>query len=158
MEKIVFGNAVRSSADDVGPQEIKELECDLGVDLPDDFVSFYETVNGGYFIKNCWKTSDDIVYIVGQILPIKHSLSSSCMLLENSFKTLRDKGMLPGGLVPFAVDLGGNYICLRESDGVVFWLDHEKTLADDDSIVFPSGGFKDFVSGLLPEEELEDYL
>jgi len=158
MEKIVFGNAVRSSAKDVDAKEIRGIESDLGEPLPLDFVSFYEKANGGYFIRNCWKTLDDVVYVVGQILPIKYSLSSSGMLLEDSYRTLSERRLLPEGCIPFAVDIGGNYFCVQTTESRVYWLDHEKPLSDKDSVVIISNNFKNFISGLLSEEDVEDFL
>jgi|GEM_PF-153509 len=160
MEKIVFSNAVRSFADDLSSDDIESAENELGVKFPNTLVDFYKKVNGGYFIRNCWKTSDDTIYIVGQILPIKHTLTSSKISLENSYSTLSREKMLPIGFIPFAIDFAGNYFCVSAKDGKVYWLSHEHSIEDefDKAVTVISDGIKEFVGGLVSEEEVEDYL
>ncbi|WP_250465082.1 SMI1/KNR4 family protein [Microbulbifer litoralis] len=160
MEKIVFGNAVRSFADDLSSSDIKSAEQDLGIKFPGSLVAFYKEVNGGYFVRNCWKSCSEEIYIVGQILPIKYTLRASKMSLENSYCVLRDKNMLPDSFVPFAMDLGGNYFCVGGKDEKIYWLSHEHSIEDefDKAVTMISNGIKAFVSELVSEEDVEDYL
>lgn len=160
MEKIIFNNAVRSVSSDITEEDIISTEVELSIKFPRSFTDFYKFVNGGYFVKNCWKTGDDIVYIVGQILPIKFPIATSSMTLENSFNLLKSRGLLPNNLIPFAVDLGGNYFCISVENEVIYWLDHEISFTDDhnDAPVFIAPNMKSFVEGLLLEEDVEDLL
>jgi hypothetical protein len=64
----------------------------------------------------------------------------------------------PEGLIPFATDGGGNYVCFdyrntKENPPIVFW-HHE--IEKNDGIFFLNDSFEDFINNLKSEDECEE--
>jgi hypothetical protein len=137
--------------------EIAEAGTALGVVIPDEVVRHYVEHNGGTPARPCWQSDDFEPACISQFLPIKHATTGG-LSVEKSYRNGVEKGFLPRGLVPFAVDWGGNYFCFDEDGGVYFfavdaWSDD---LSNEDNqkeaTRFLSRSFKTFVDTLVPEE------
>lgn len=66
----------------------------------------------------------------------------------------------PDGLIPFAPDGGGNYICFdyrncKENPPIVFW-DHG--VEENEGIFYLADSFNEFINNLKSEEEIEEEL
>ena len=66
----------------------------------------------------------------------------------------------PKGLIPFAPDGGGNYLCFdyrncRENPPIVYW-DHG--IEENEGIFFLADSFEEFINSLKSEEEIEALL
>lgn len=155
MEKIVFGNPIEFFSKELTDEDLNKVEKELNIKFPPPLYEFYKKINGGYPRKNCWKT-ENTIYIIGQILPIKYALSTSEVRLEDSYKILSKKNMLPEGFIPFAIDLGGNFFCINSKNEKIYWLDHEHTIQDgpDGQGILISENIKSFIKNLIYEEDL----
>src|SRR5262245_66279103 len=137
--------------------EIADTGTALGVVIPDEVVQHYVEHNGGTPARACWESNDFEPQCISQFLPIKHATKGG-LSVEKSYRNGVDKGFLPRGLVPFAVDWGGNYFCFDEDGGVYFfavdaWSDDRSTEENQkDATRFLSRSFKTFVDKLVPEE------
>lgn len=101
-------------------KDIDEIECELGIKLPEDFKSHYLKYNGGTPTHTFTPTTDEWESDqVTAFIPIKYCAAeddSVDVTLLGVFKRMRDKDVIPKKLLPFARDLGGNFFCLNMLD------------------------------------------
>nr|WP_314484753.1 SMI1/KNR4 family protein [uncultured Kingella sp.] len=107
-------------------QEIKKIETDLGVVFPVDFKKHYLTWNGGRPSKSLFLNEDiDCDYIeIRDFIPMKfHQVfeNDPDFTLEGRTKNEWENMRIPGHLIPYAFDWGGNYICINKNDGKIFF-------------------------------------
>ncbi|MFC4620414.1 SMI1/KNR4 family protein [Camelliibacillus cellulosilyticus] len=106
-------------------REIKRVETQFNVKLPNDFVECVKRNDGGSPIPNVFDIKEQEPDILNNLLTFdldsKHSIINVC-------KDIQDR--LIKNIIPFARDPFGNFLCFdyRESDTkpkIVFW-DHEE--------------------------------
>jgi SMI1 / KNR4 family (SUKH-1) len=122
----------RHKASDI---EIGEVEAELSIKFPDDYKECVRVCAGGY-PKNSNFTFTDQRYGVMQGC-LGAMLSFDKDDPENFLETYRELSeQLPEGLVPFADDGGGDFICFDyrttekpNAPSVVYW-HHERNAAD----------------------------
>jgi len=134
--------------------EIENVEKHFGVRFPVDYIECILENNGGY-------PSHRIFFVNGREEGINNFI---CVVDDEHgiIKTAQDiSDRLESGLVPFARDAGGNYVCFDYrnnalSPSVVFW-EHEKAfLGADDSIVKVADSFTQFMNSLQIFEDDDD--
>lgn len=145
----------RTSAPGVTPEAVRNVETQLGVSLPGDYVKFISFQNGG---------SVDFENKYSYAVPDEYPDPPLC--LESFFQVEQlpvecDRVQAAFGVkfLPIGIDNFGNYICFGLAPhqvGKVFFLDHE--LIDDETgqclIVQIADSFNAFVAGLGPDEEI----
>lgn len=147
------------------PEDIKKLELEYHINLPDDYKNFLLMHNGGQSIKDCCPlieyigdneqtgTDTDINYFAGihnnyyhRLIPHYHAM----------------QGRIPQELLPIAENSGGDEICLC-IDGsnygkVYFWAHEGEALAFGykepwyDNIYLVANSFKEFINSLYSTE------
>jgi SMI1 / KNR4 family (SUKH-1) len=131
--------------------DISEIEKDLSIVFPNDFVSHYLKYNGGYPEGDnySWKTGGTTT--VNTFCSLKYEGFGN---LENTYKNLALlENYFPLGIIAFAVDDGGNFFCIsvRKKDfGKVYYLnnDHYEVGAEESALTFLENTFTDFLDGL----------
>lgn len=89
-------------------------------------------------------------------LPMK-TRTKTAKTIEETYQTDLDAGYLVRGLVPFARDFGGNYVCFDKQGGIVFYaMDTWSAGRGDegnkrDAMRPLTDSFQAFLDGLQPE-------
>lgn len=101
-------------------EEIRNVENDMGVSLPDDYRCFVSNHDGARPQPNIFSISESNESGVNEFIPLRR-IRRECTFIEN----------LIDGRMPIAWAEGGNYVCLDISPGggVFFW-DHEEPERD----------------------------
>lgn len=101
-------------------EEVREVEQDLEVSLPDDYREFVANHDGVRPQLNIFPISNTNESGVNEFIPL-HRIRKECTFIEN----------LGDDRIPIAWAEGGNYVCLDVSKGggVFFW-DHEEPERD----------------------------
>lgn len=118
---------------------IKSVEQLLAVKFPDDYIQCILNNHGGQPEPSRFNFGDKDATSFGELLTFDTAHRNYILKIFNSIKE-----MLPDGVIPFANDPGGNYICFdyneKGNNPVIVFLDHELSFTEDD----------------LTEEELAD--
>lgn len=149
---------------------IAVVERALSVTFPHLYLETVKKFNGGSPINNIFDTDKSSERVFSNLLSFN---------LDSKYSILSDwednKERMPNGVIPFAVDPGGNYICFdyrsTTEPSVVFW-NHEENFvlnAKDEmeypevdaeyklhDIEFVAPDFFEFLSILHREEEVEE--
>lgn len=135
-------------------EQIAAVEIELGHRFPEDYREFAKLYSGGSPNETDFefRDSDGEIFFA--------SLGEFFTLLrdheQNLVSWMRRTESFPSDLIPFAVDGGGNYICLdyraAREPLISFW--HAGRRGMDDEISFVANSFSDFV-GLLHEPDDE---
>lgn len=129
-------------------QTLEKVEAQLGVKLPDSLRSHYLQVNGGRPSPNIFVDGQGDDYEV-------HSFKSfgepghAGVSIEDTHRTLSAKGLIPPGLLPFAMDSGGNFYCIDES-GRIFFLPMD---VPQPNAIPIADTLQEFVEGLVTADE-----
>ncbi|MCL2797367.1 MAG: SMI1/KNR4 family protein [Firmicutes bacterium] len=106
---------------------IEKFEKMIGAIMPNDYVECAVKNNAGYPVQEVFLTESGVEHVFNNLLSFDESKRM------NIFKTYESARTVTGnkGLVPFASDSFGNYICFDFASGakVVFW-DHETNKID----------------------------
>jgi hypothetical protein len=146
--------------DETGPsvslEDLQALERRYSIALTEDYAQFLVETNGGQPSLTAFDVPDwpgkraDVHYLF--------ELGTGKYGLEYWIEFLRDD--LPEGMIPIAVDLGGNFICLELQDpyrgDVYYWdssPDHGLT-EDDDTLFLVAESFREFLSKLYRSPHL----
>jgi len=140
------------------------VEQDLRIKLPEAFRSFYLQHNGGTPDRTTWvdpagKFDDIEVRDFLSMLYFNSKGDDPDFTLNGIARSQWAAGDLPKSLLPFAIDWGGNYLCLDIADGKVcyflrdVWSDNLSTEKNREINTRPvAESFSQFVSGLIPGE------
>ncbi len=132
--------------------DISEIGKDLSIVFPDEFIAHYLKYNGGYPEGDTysWKTGGTTT--VNTFFSLKYD---GFVNLENTYKNLALlENYFPLGIVPFAVDDGGNFFCIsaRKIDfGRIYFLENEHYNIQNKELEYLTpveNSFKDFIDGL----------
>ncbi|CAH1545056.1 hypothetical protein THOG05_570012 [Vibrio rotiferianus] len=82
--------------------------------------------------------------------------------MEDTYQKGVQHNYLPSDLLPFAVDWGGNYICINKMNEIVFYavdrwyedLDNHDNMNRNKRVICQS--FEDFTNSLVDEDEAYD--
>jgi hypothetical protein len=134
-------------------ESIKNLENNLKITLPNDFINFL-FLNSGGFPKECLFPSkqDDMAYIIQFFYTVNSNRDDYS--LEKYIKTLHENFM-SNHFIPFANDPGGwmYVVSTREKDynHVYFYRPDEP---EDNCLTYLSSSFEGFINNLRSPEEL----
>ncbi|MFP6333722.1 SMI1/KNR4 family protein [Bacillus subtilis] len=120
-------------------EQLKELEMNIGNQLPSDYKDFLKKYGGCYLESK--KTSDEIEYDVcykplekdpwmgkggdKQLLEGFYGLANDHNNLQKAIDTYSDR--FPRNIIPIASSAGGNEICMDiDNEKILFW-DHESS-------------------------------
>ena len=149
--------SLKKSGESISPEEIEQVESELGVKLPSSLKSFYADKNGGVPEPNCWIRDDSDPLCVHRFLPMKYPGGN--LTIEALYKRGLEKDFLPDDLIPFAVDSGSNFFCVDSEDRVFFYaMDswRDKLSSDENKArarKFLANSFDEFIGGLTTEPE-----
>lgn len=117
-------------------EQVREVERDLGVSLPDDYREFVANHDGVRPPLNIFPIADANESGVNEFIPLRR-VRKECTFIED----------LSDDRIPIAWAEGGNYVCLDVSKkgGVFFW-DHEEP--DKDAKL--ANSFSHFIELLAP--------
>lgn len=140
-------------------RDIEELELKLKIEIPQSMKLFYLKNNGGIPSNNLFIPQNkklDVVEI-NLFLPIKYDDCNIKSISTNTMDCWEQK-TLPSGLVPFAIDSGGNFYSINVSNKKIYYClmdqwDNKKTneMNYKQNIVQIAQSFKYFVDNLFSE-------
>lgn len=151
-------NEFRNTGLPLAQQDLDETERAIGLRLPEDLRSFYLSHNGGYPKNPSWIVDGEEAVRVQCFLPMK-TRTKTAKTVEETYQTGLEGGYLVRGLVPFARDFGGNYVCFDEQGGIVFYAmdtwnrDRGDEANKRDAMRPLTDSFRSFLEGLRPEPE-----
>ena len=129
----------------------------MGFIFPDEMKYLYLRCNGGFPERNCWEYEEGEFHSIHGFIPIKYATGSrGC--IEDVYKKLVSKNLLPKTFMPFARDPGGNYFCTEEKGKVYFYamdawddeLSDEENQKKATSLICDF--FSQFINGLVWEK------
>lgn len=128
-------------------EQVESVGRRLGVRLPDDYASLVQRVNGGQPDHDAFDIEGRFEAVLNRLLPIGEQHPGN---MELTAARLAER--LPRGIVPFADDPFGNFICFDYRYGnrpvVVFW-DHERAETEPDRAVsFICASFTELIGKL----------
>ncbi|MCC8351695.1 SMI1/KNR4 family protein [Bacillus sp. AF23] len=143
-------------------EQLKELEIDIGNQLPSDYKDFLKKYGGCYLESK--KTTDEIEYDVcykpiekdpwmgkhndTQLLEGFYGLANDYNSLQIAIDTYSDR--FPRNIIPIASSAGGNEICMDiDNEKILFW-DHELSHPDKDFFLI-ANSFEEFILSLVDE-------
>lgn len=143
-------------------EQLKELEMNIGNQLPSDYKDFLKKYGGCYLESK--KTTDEIEYDVcykplekdpwmgkgddTQLLEGFYGLANDHNSLQKAIDTYSDR--FPRNIIPIASSAGGNEICMDIDNGKIFFWDHELSHPDKDFFLI-ANSFEEFVFSLVDE-------
>jgi len=142
------------------------LEEQISAKLPDSFRDFYLASNGGVSNKDWWESEGQYEpFRVKRFKAIAQSGASDAMdtkYIGGCYSTMVGRNVIPQTILPFAIDDGGNFVCLDLKDGCVCFYatdtyDPDLTTAQNhlNSYRWLADSFSDFLSGLKDESEVD---
>lgn len=133
---------------------VSSFERVIGFHLPNDYIEFLKSYNGGYpepdafYFSNCKDGSS-----------VDRFLSLGCEKhhdLLRYFNTYKDR--IPAGFLPIAHDPGGNLILIRLNDDFpqIFFWDHEAEVDEGEvpstkNMYIISNSLSEFLAGLYKQ-------
>lgn len=135
---------LNDSGEKITSEEIRSFEKDFSIVLPEDYKSFLEESNGGmpdgdYVFEFFDEVTERINHsVIQEFFILNTNEDGSYNDLKNNCMNLWNDEALGKSDIPFALDPGGNYLCLSlNSDdyGTVYLCNHEYEDADTGYLV-----------------------
>ncbi|EOI3557141.1 SMI1/KNR4 family protein [Cronobacter dublinensis] len=146
--------------------DIERLEIQVAYKFPGSFVTLYLKYNGGVPEKSWWDDGNEFEPIEVAIFKAIDTAASGSKdvssTINECYKLMVSRRVIPDYLIPFGNDWGGNFFCInKKDDSVVFYavdaFDDEASLEDNhknlQQILSPT--FEGFINSLLPENQLD---
>lgn len=130
------------------PDDIREIETKLNIELPKQLVEHYLKFNGGIPDKPFfYSVVSDVETSVHAFLPMRYT-DEIGYTLEDGYLDFKNRKIIPEKFLPFAHDAGGNPFCINLENGqvVIIWLDLGEV--DEDAIRFLADDFDGFLDAL----------
>ena len=149
MSGITFQNSL-SPATEADLQRVATL---IGFAVPPAVAHHYRQFNGGIPSLTAWDLNGFAFLVVSKFLPMAQPVSDRGTI-ESTLELLQQRQLIKPGLVPFAVDWGGNYISF-DADGAVYFSamdawgperSHEENIERTTKRL--AGSFDTFIAGL----------
>lgn len=138
--------------DALTPQDIAQVEAQIGCELPAQLRAFYLQHNGGHCQTNLFMAEDE-GYKINEFLPLKYGRNT----LESTYLgAFLDNPLMPQNLVPFAGDAGGDYFCFATDDvqaGAIIFFESEYYDEPERALVFLAPSFSAFVAQLIVDPD-----
>ncbi|MCL1917644.1 MAG: SMI1/KNR4 family protein [Peptococcaceae bacterium] len=133
MKKLSLSNSEKTLQDN----DFNKIAQDLGVKLPSDFVEFYALYNGGDPDRNVFENAHGTIgdIEISEFIPMlycREFKNDPDFTLDGRVKQEWAKNEVPRSLLPFAMDWGGNYICIGLNDGAVYFYIRSSDQWNDD--------------------------
>jgi len=96
------------------PEDLTALQDQFNIKLPPDFKEHYLKFNGGYPEKRHFQWPDQQTTRINAFKSIKYEGFGSFEETYTDLVLLEE--YLPAGILPFAVDDGGNFFCISARD------------------------------------------
>ena len=136
--------------------QIAGLEADLGYDFPPEYRHFLLATNVGTIATPSRHGRGPDAAGVSLLFGLCDDEDRDLRAQRESYE-----GRIPDGFLAVGSDGGGNLICLRISDGSVFFWDHEGEASGDDEPAMDNmrriaATFTEFLKGIeeIPQKEL----
>jgi hypothetical protein len=136
--------------------EVKKLEKELGISLPEQYVDFLIHYNGGAPIPNLYPVEghQEGILEIQLFFGIRRKIESSC--LDWNFREY--KGYIPNNLFPIGCSSGNDLICLslfgEDKDAVLFWdLMDEPEQPSYSNVYKIANSFSEFLMCLCESED-----
>ena len=116
----------RDCEKNITEQEIRSIEDRLNTTFPENFRAHYLKWNGGIPNKTVFENADiDYDYIeISTFIAMKYARNfennPDAALEEQAAKGWENEE-IPSWLIPYALDWGGNFICLHRDDGKIYY-------------------------------------
>ena len=138
-------------------EDIAEIEVNLGLTFPEDFVEHYLSYNGGIPAKPFFYfEEEDIETEVYVFLPLKHRYCDIPIgTAEEKYLLFKGKSPLMTSYFPFANDYGANPICVNLKNGGVYIVYMDLGELEDRCFRRIAESFQDFVES-LSEDSIDD--
>jgi cell wall assembly regulator SMI1 len=128
--------------------DIGEIEVNLGITFPEDFVGHYLSYNGGIPAKPFFYSKEEDIETEVQVF-------LSLETAEKRYLLFKEKSQLMTSYFPFANDYGANQICINLEDGGVYIVYMDLGELEDRCFQHLAESFRDFVEG-LSEDSIDD--
>jgi hypothetical protein len=127
-------NIFRKNLPALTTEDVRTVEEQVKIKLPDEVKSHYLAYNGGVPQRPCWQLEDGEFHRVGVFLPMKYGLAGG-RTVETVYAKGTKGGYLTKDLIPFANDEGGNYFCFNPHGEIFFYAMDiwDKNLSDDEN-------------------------
>ena len=151
-------NSFRNSGESLSRDDIRHVEQTIGITMPESLADFYMNTNGGFPEKTSWIVDGEEQVRVQCFLPMKNRTRFS-NTIEATYRTGLEEDYFVKGLVPFAKDFGGNFVCFDGEGGIVFYTmdtwsaGTDKEQSKKEAMTPITDSFQDFLNGLQPEPE-----
>ena len=128
--------------------DIGEIEVNLGLTFPEDFVGHYLSYNGGIPAKPFfYSEEEDIETEVQVFLPLETA--------EDKYLLFKEKSPLMTSYFPFANNYGANPICINLEDGGIYIVYMDLGELENRCFHCLAESFLDFVED-LSEDSIDD--
>ena len=145
--------------------EIRHFEGIIGYFLPESFKDFYLNSNGGIPCKGWWDGTDDYDAVrVKKFKPLagsRHVEEHDTAFMENCYLAMVKRNVIPKRLLPFAIDVGGNFFCFDLIEGNVCYyttdsFDSDASIAVNQAKAcrWLEKSFQDFIQNLKDEDDI----
>ncbi len=137
--------------------DIEEIEVNLGLTFPENFVECYPSYNGIVPAKPFfYSETEDIETEVQVFLPLKNQCCDiPIKTAEEKYLLFKKKSPLMTSYFPFANDYGANPICINLENGKVYIMYMDLGELTDKCFHCLAESFLDFVKG-LSEGSMDD--
>ncbi|MFD4706790.1 SMI1/KNR4 family protein [Gottfriedia sp. NPDC058432] len=118
--------SIKPNTNKFNKKMIDQLENELCLSFPNEYIEFLEKYNGGIPEENIVISEEAPEFILSIFFGTDLDIYNDLLLCYKTFY-----GRIPKGCVAVASDVGGNIICLNLSEekyGYVYFWDHEKEL------------------------------
>ena len=138
-------------------EDIAEIEVNLGLAFPEDFVEHYLSYNGGIPAKPFFYCEEeDIETEIQVFLPLKYRYCDIPIgTAEEKYLSFKGKSPLMASYFPFANDYGANPICVNLEDRGVYIVYMDLGELEDRCFQRIAESFRDFVES-LSEDSIDD--
>ena len=143
--------------------DVQAVAAQVGGHLPADVAAHYVATNGGAPSNAYWPQKDRECIWIQRFLPMRDAQGKG-RTLEETYAFLRGRDLIPEGLVPFAIDFGGNYLAFDKSGKIYFYAidawDEDRSNAQNQRRAKRRlcDSLTELLEGLVPEcdDDLED--
>lgn len=137
--------------------DIAEIEVNLGLVFPEDFVEHYLSYNGGRPTKPFfYSEEEDIETEVQVFLPLKHRYCDiPISTAEEKYLLFKGKSSLMTSYFPFANDYGANPICVNLEDRGIYIVHMDLGKLEDRCFCRLAESFQGFVEA-LSKDSIDD--
>lgn len=153
---MMYNNTILGTHGKADNRDLDRIEKEFHIKIPEAIREHFLSYNGGYPERPVFVCENGDTYIVDYFMTIEGAKEG----MEESIRLLRDDEILPGWLIPFADEEGGNLFCfsVRESDyGAIYYYDHEFEYGEEpeEHVTYVAESLTVFINSLVEDEDEE---